>query len=250
MLPRLAAIGLAAGLLGAILGVGGGLIVVPLLVYLFEYDHRRAAATSMGAIAITATAGAISYAVQGHQHPAEAALLGIPAAFGVVAGTALQQRLALRLLQLLFAAFVVVVAIRLLAPGALPFHEANGRSLAVYVGGAGIGVAGGILAGLFGVGGGILFVPTFVLLLGLAQIDASATSLLAMLPASYLGAWRQHRYGNLKVRVALAIGGASLAGVEGGIAIAERLPEATLRRIFGAFLLLTAAQMAWRAARR
>jgi uncharacterized membrane protein YfcA len=70
-----------------------------------------------------------------------------------------------------------------------------------------------------------------------------------MLPASYIGALRQHRYGNLEVRASLAIGIASIAGVEGGIAVAERLPEATLRSIFGAFLLLTAAQIVWRARR-
>jgi uncharacterized membrane protein YfcA len=112
-----------------------------------------------------------------------------------------------------------------------------------------LGLTAGLLAGLFGVGGGILFVPTFVLLLGLPQLDASATSLLAMLPASFVGAWRQLRYRNLDLRASVAIGVASIAGVEGGIAIAERLPESTLRTIFGAFLLLTAAQIVWRARR-
>jgi uncharacterized protein len=250
VLVRLAAIGLAAGLLGAILGVGGGIVVVPLLVYLFRYDQRQAAATSMGAIAITATVGAISYAIEGHLHPPEAALVGIPAGFGVVAGTAIQQRVPLRALQLLFAAFLVVVAVRLLAPDALPFHEVEHRSWWVYVVCLAIGLLGGVLAGLFGVGGGILFVPTFVLLLGISQLEAGATSLLAMLPASFIGAWRQSRYGNLNWRASLAIGLASIAGVEVGIAVAERLPEATLRTIFGIFLVLTAAQIAWRSRRR
>lgn len=250
MLLRLALIGLAAGLFGAILGVGGGIFVVPLLAFLFGYDQRRAAATSMGAIAITATVGAVSYAIQGHQHPAEAALLGIPAALGVLAGTALQQRVPLRALQLAFAGFVVLVGVRLVWPGALPFHEVDHRQGWVYATALAIGLLGGVLAGLFGVGGGILFVPTYVLLLGISQLEAGATSLLAMLPASYLGAWRQHGYGNLDRRAAVVIGAASVAGVEAGIAIAERLPEAALRRIFGVFLLLTAAQIAWRASRR
>jgi hypothetical protein len=250
VLVRLAAIGLAAGLFGAILGVGGGIVVVPLLVYLFAYDQRQAAATSMGAIAITATVGAIAYAIQGHQHPAEAALLGVPAGFGVVAGTAIQQRMPLRALQLVFGGFLVVVAIRLLAPEALPFHAVDHRAWWVYAACLGIGLLGGVLAGLFGVGGGILFVPTFVLLLGLPQLDAGATSLLAMLPASFIGAWRQSRYGNLDRHASVVIGLVSIAGVGGGIAIAERLPEPTLRSIFGAFLLLTAAQITWRASRR
>jgi uncharacterized membrane protein YfcA len=249
VLLRLAAIGLAAGLFGAILGVGGGIVVVPLLVWLFAYDQRRAAATSMGAIAITATVGAASYAVQGHLHPAEAAIVGVPAAVGVIGGTALQQRVPLRTLQLAFAALLALVGIRLLAPDALPFHAVGHRDAWVYAVALAVGLVGGVLAGLFGVGGGLLFVPTFVLLLGLVQIDAGATSLLAMLPASYLGAWRQWRYGNLELRASLAIGIASIAGVEGGIAIAERLPESTLRTIFGAFLLLSAAQIVWRARR-
>jgi uncharacterized membrane protein YfcA len=247
---RLAAIGLAAGLFGAVLGVGGGIIVVPLLVYLFAFDQRRAAATSMGAIAFTATAGAISYGFQGYQHPGDAALVGIPAAVGVLAGTAIQQRLPVRLLQLLFSVFVLLVGIRLLAPSALPFHEVDHRRWWVYVLAVGVGCLGGVLAGLFGVGGGILFVPLFVLALGLPQLDAAATSLLAMLPATYLGAWRQTRYGNLAWRPAVVIGLVSVVGVEAGIRVAESLPEPTLRKIFGAFLLVTAAQIAWRARRR
>jgi uncharacterized membrane protein YfcA len=247
---RLAAIGLAAGLFGAILGVGGGIVVVPLLVYLFHYDQRRAAATSMGAIAITATVGAISYGIEGHLHPYAAALVGIPAAFGVVAGTAIQQRLPLRALQVLFAGLLVVVGIRLLAPQALPFHAIHHRSAWVYAVVLTIGLVGGVLAGIFGVGGGILFVPTFVLLLGIGQLEAGATSLLAMLPASCIGAWRQQRYGNLNGRAALTIGIVSIAGVQAGIAIAERLDESTLQRIFGVLLMVTAAQIAWRASRR
>jgi uncharacterized membrane protein YfcA len=247
---RLAAIGLAAGFFGAILGVGGGIIVIPLLVYLLRYDQRQAAATSMGAISITATVGAISYGIQGHLHLSAAALLGIPAAFGVLAGTTLQQRVPLRGLQLLFGAFIALIGIRLLAPQALPFHAIHDRPVWVYAVVTSIGLAGGVLAGLFGVGGGVIFVPTFVLLLGLTQIDAGATSLLAMIPAGYLGTWRQSRYGNLNRRAAVTIGIASIAGVEAGIAIAERTPEATLRTVFGAFLILSAIQIAWRATRR
>lgn len=92
--------------------------------------------------------------------------------------------------------------------------------------------------------------PTPVLALGLSQLDAEASSLLAMLPASWLGARRRSRYGNVVRRSSLVLGVASIAGVEAGIAIAERLPEAVPRRAFGAQLLLTAAQLAWRARRR
>jgi len=110
-----------------------------------------------------------------------------------------------------------------------------------------LGLAGGVLAGLFGVGGGILFVPTLALALGLTQIHAEASSLLAILPTAVVGTWRQRQYGNVDLRTAGVIGLASIAGVQGGVAVAEALPESILRRLFGVLLLVTAAQIFWRA---
>lgn len=111
-----------------------------------------------------------------------------------------------------------------------------------------LGLAAGVVAGMFGVGGGILFVPALVAL-GLGQIEAQATSLLAILPTVLAGAWNQHRYGNLRVRTALVVGVASIAGVEVGARIVTSLPEETLRRLFGVLLFLVAAQLAWRTRR-
>jgi uncharacterized membrane protein YfcA len=113
-----------------------------------------------------------------------------------------------------------------------------------------LGLLAGLLAGLFGVGGGILFVPTLAFGLGLTQLHAEATSLLAVLPTALVGSWRQQRYGNVDLRVAVIVGVASIAGVEGGVAVAEALPEAVLRRLFGALLILTAGQIVWRSRRR
>jgi len=111
-----------------------------------------------------------------------------------------------------------------------------------------LGVAAGLLAGFFGVGGGILFVPTLVGL-GLSQLDAEATSLLAILPTVAAGAWRQQRYGNVSWRSALVLGIASIAGVAIGVQIATTLHEDTLRRLFAVLLLGVAGQLAWRARR-
>ena len=112
-----------------------------------------------------------------------------------------------------------------------------------------LGLAAGIVAGLFGVGGGILFVPTLVLL-GLGQLEAEATSLLAILPTVAAGTWSQHRYGNVRWRAALAVGLGSLGGVAVGVAVAESLPEDVLRRLFALLILAVAAQLAWRSWRR
>jgi uncharacterized membrane protein YfcA len=111
-----------------------------------------------------------------------------------------------------------------------------------------LGVAAGVLAGMFGVGGGILFVPTLVAL-GLGQLEAQATSLVAILPTVAAGAWNQHRYGNLRVRSAAIVGLASVLGVLAGASIAIALPEDVLRRLFALLLLVVAARLAWRAYR-
>jgi uncharacterized membrane protein YfcA len=111
-----------------------------------------------------------------------------------------------------------------------------------------LGLTAGMLAGLFGVGGGILFVPT-LLALGLSQVDAEATSLLAILPTVAAGAWRQHGYGNVRWRAALVLGAASIPGVLLGKQAATALPEETLRTLFAALMVLVAVQLAWRAAR-
>jgi uncharacterized membrane protein YfcA len=112
-----------------------------------------------------------------------------------------------------------------------------------------IGLVGGVLAGLFGVGGGIVFVPTLTLALGLTQLHAEASSLLAILPTAIVGSWRQYRYGNVDVRAAALVGAVSIGGVQLGVLVAESLPEATLRRLFGVLLLLTAGHIAWRTRR-
>jgi uncharacterized membrane protein YfcA len=110
-----------------------------------------------------------------------------------------------------------------------------------------LGIAAGVLAGLFGVGGGILFVPALTIVLGLEQHDAQGTSLLAILPTVLVGAWRQHRYGNVRWKASLVLGIAGIGGVVAGGFVAESLSGGVLRRLFAAMLLLTAAQLAWKA---
>jgi uncharacterized protein len=109
------------------------------------------------------------------------------------------------------------------------------------------GAVAGVLAGLFGVGGGILFVPTLTVGLGLSQLHAEASSLLAILPTVLAGAVNQQRYGNVSWRAAVVVGVTGIAGVEGGVYAARALPESTLRTLFGILMVLVALQVAWRA---
>jgi uncharacterized protein len=113
-----------------------------------------------------------------------------------------------------------------------------------------LGLAGGVLAGLFGVGGGIVFVPALTLGLGLSQLTAEATSLAAIVPVVAVGSFRQNRSGLVSWRPAAIIGACSLVGVLIGAEIALELPETALRRAFAAFLALSAIQMALRARRQ
>jgi uncharacterized membrane protein YfcA len=113
-----------------------------------------------------------------------------------------------------------------------------------------LGLAGGTLAGLFGVGGGIVFVPALTLGLGLSQLSAEATSLAAIVPVVAVGSYRQDRLGLVDWRSAAIVGACSLVGVLAGAEIALRLPESALRRAFALFLVLAAAQMALRTRRQ
>ena len=111
---RLILIGLAAGFFSALFGVGGGVVIVPLLLLVARWELRSASATSLAAIGITAAAGTVTYVAHGEVRPVYAALVGLPAAAGAVGGAALQQRLPVRTLSYLFAALLVAIAIRML----------------------------------------------------------------------------------------------------------------------------------------
>jgi uncharacterized protein len=112
-----------------------------------------------------------------------------------------------------------------------------------------VGFAAGVLAGLFGVGGGVLFVPALVLVADLSQLEAEATSLLAIIPAAVAGTWQQQRYGNVQWRAALVVALAAIAGVEAGVRVAEALPEDVLRRLFAVLMIAVAAQLVLRVRR-
>jgi len=109
-----------------------------------------------------------------------------------------------------------------------------------------IGIAAGAFSGMLGVGGGILFVPALALIPQLSHIDAEATSLLAIIPVSLLGAYRQRSYGNVRVREGLLIGALALAGVAAGVVIANAVPQRGLEIAFAVLILVVAAQFARR----
>jgi uncharacterized membrane protein YfcA len=233
----IALVGTLAGVFSGLFGVGGGIVMVPLLITLRGMDERRATSTSLGAIVVIAAAGVAAQVPYGTVHPAQSLLLGVPAMLGAAAGTALQQRLSLRAVALCFGVLLVAVAVSLVVVPTTA--DASGRPLtAVLVLVALVlGYAAGVLSGLLGVGGGLVFVPALVYALGLGHVAAEATSLLAILPSSALGAWRQHRYGNLEARTALLLGALAVPGAYAGVALANALPVHLLKLGFAVLLL-------------
>jgi uncharacterized membrane protein YfcA len=110
-----------------------------------------------------------------------------------------------------------------------------------------IGVAAGVLSGMLGVGGGSLFVPALTIFVGLGQLEAEATSLLAIIPVALVGGWRQYRYDNVDLRDALAIGVLASLGALGGVVVANAVSERALEISFAGLLLFVAAQLGKRA---
>jgi uncharacterized membrane protein YfcA len=110
-----------------------------------------------------------------------------------------------------------------------------------------VGILAGVVAGMLGVGGGILFVPALTIGLGLSQVEAEATSLLAVVPVALVGAWRQERYGNVALKEAAVIGALSGLGVLAGVVLANALPTRALKLSFAGLLLLNAYQLSRRA---
>lgn len=110
-----------------------------------------------------------------------------------------------------------------------------------------VGFVAGVVAGMLGVGGGILFVPALVLFLNLAQVDAEATSLLAIIPVALVGAANQQRYGNFRTREAVLLGLLAIPGAIGGVAIVNAIPERLTEILFALLMLFVAFQMARRA---
>ena len=240
---RLAAIGAVAGLFASLFGVGGGIVMVPLLVLLVGFETKIATATSLAAIILTATVGAITHATLGNVAWEYAILIGVPAMAGLLLGLWTKERISARSLTLAFAGLLMAVAVWLMIKQSLPDETLVSIDFGRAAGAAGLGVAAGALAGLFGVGGGILFVPALTLVVGLPHLQAEGASLLAIIPVSILGSWRQHRSGTVRWRAAATMGVASVLTTVAGAFLAEATPAQTLQVLFAVLMIATAAQI-------
>jgi uncharacterized membrane protein YfcA len=241
---RLALIGVVAGVLSGLFGVGGGVLIVPALVAVCRQDQRQAVATSLLAIGPLAVTGVLGYAVHGEVDPYLAAPLALGTVTGAWVGTALLRRLSLPALRWIFAAAVLTAAIRLVANPGLPAGEMRHEPwlLAVLVP---IGMAVGVLAGLTGIGGGAVMVPIMQLGFSVAAALAKGTSLLVILPTAVLAGWRNLRAHLGSLRDAAWIGFSGILAVLGASAVSVRLPGVVSDLLFGIFLIAVALRTVW-----
>jgi len=241
-------IGLLAGLLSGLFGVGGGTVIVPLLVLILSFDQRLAAGTSLAAIVPTATVGVISYALNDSVAWLPGLILAAGAVVGAQIGTWLLPRVPLLALRWSFIGFLVAVIVSLFI--VIPSREAGlPLTLLSIAGLVVLGVATGIVAGLIGVGGGIVVVPALMLLFGTSDLVAKGTSLLMMIPTAVSGTVGNVRRANADLRAAALIGVAACTTTALGAWIATLVDPFWGNVLFALFLTFIAVQLAVRTLR-
>ncbi len=242
------AVGLLAGLLSGLFGVGGGTVIVPLLVLVLAFNQRIAAGTSLAAIVPIASVGVISYALNDSVAWIPGLILAAGAVVGAQIGTWLLPRVSLIALRWSFIAFLVAVIVSLFI--VVPSRDA-GLPLNVFTiaGLVVLGVATGTVAGLIGVGGGIVVVPALMLMFGTSDLIAKGTSLLMMIPTAISGTIGNFRRGNVDLPAAALIGVAACTTTALGAWIATIVDPFWGNVLFAVFLIFIAAQLAVRTIR-
>lgn len=235
-------IGLLAGLFGGLVGLGGGVIMIPFMVGVLKLDQHRAHGTSLVALVFTGLAGAAAYGMKGTVDVGAALLLATTAMITARAGAHSAHALPEWKLKRAFGAFLLFVSILLLVKSYLPhLHgmEAGWRKIIVLLL---TGFFTGYISGMMGVGGGSLMVPAMVLLAGFEQHLAQGSSLLAMVPAGSVGAYTHWKLGNVRTNMLAALIPGILIGTYGGGLFAHVLSEAILRYVFAGVLVWTGAR--------
>ncbi len=238
---RVVAVGLAAGLLSGMFGVGGGILIVPGLMWVATMEQRRAHGTSLAAVLPIAMFGLITYVTNDNVNVGAAVALTVGSLGGTLLGTAWLARAPKRLLSFTFAALLGVSAARLLFEiSSTQEHALTAGSALVLVA---TGFVAGVLAGLLGIGGGVVMVPAMMLVLGLAPVVAKGTSLAVIVPTAIIGTWRNRRNLNLDVRAAVVVGVSGAATAVAGGIIADRMHDHVSNVLFALLLVYMALRL-------
>lgn len=241
-------IGLLAGVLSGLFGVGGGTVIVPLLVLLVHFDQRLSAGTSLAAIVPIASVGVISYAISGSVAWIPALLLAVGAVAGAQIGTRLLPRVSQTALRWGFVGFLLVVIVSLFL--VIPSRETSFELS--WVSGAAlllVGLGTGVLAGLIGVGGGVIVVPVLMLGFGTTDLEAKGTSLLMMIPTALSGTIGNLRNKNVDLLAAGLVGVSACATTALGAWLATLIDPFAGNMLFAGYLVVIAVQIAIKAIR-
>ncbi|KGM16538.1 sulfite exporter TauE/SafE family protein [Actinotalea fermentans] len=247
-LSRLVLVGLAGGLLSGTFGVGGGIVMVPLLLLVARLEDRRAAATSLAAIVPASLAGVVTYAVRGDVAVGVAVVVALGAMAGSTIGTRILRRVRVDVFRWLLAALLVAAAVQLFV--SLPERDGSiALTWALAPALLALGLVTGILSGLFGIGGGIVIVPVLIAVFGASDLVAKGTSLLVIIPTAITGTVANARGGMVDVRSGLAVGVAAAVASALGASLAGLLSPRLSNVLFGVLLIAFAGQMVQRALR-
>jgi uncharacterized protein len=246
---RLVALGATAGVVGGGLGVGGGIILVPLLVAV-GLDRHRAHATSLAAIVLIAIAGATSFGVSGETQLVLGLIVGIGGIAGSVLGASAMHRMSSKALSVVFAVILLLGAVRMIfganpITGSGDFGDVTRVSIAL-----GVGLVAGLFAGVAGIGGGVVIVPATVFFLGLAQHEAQGTSLVAIVLTASAGTVVNLRNERVRLGDGLVVGAGGVIGSIIGSRLALGLEGRALSLLFGFLLLFVSIRTLYRALRK
>lgn len=239
-------IGALGGLLSGAFGVGGGILMVPLLVGFAGYDPRRASALSLAAIIPSAVVGTITYGLRSDVMVPAGLLLGLGGILGSLIGTRILARIPMQPLRWGFITLMIAVAVQLLVT-----TPVRGTSVELGLGGmaalAVFGIAVGIASGLFGIGGGVIAVPVLMGLFGYPDLLAKGTSLLAIIPTAATGTYRNTRTKLVQWRTGLIVGAAAAVASLGGVQLAYWLNPRAAQFLFVGLLALAIVQLTLKA---
>jgi uncharacterized membrane protein YfcA len=241
-LVRAVALGLVAGFLSGLFGVGGGILIVPVLVLAMRMDQRLAHGTSLAAVLPIAVSGVIGFALEDSVDWAVAGALIAGAMVGAVIGTHWLHKLPTDVLAYAFSTVLLLSAARLV----LDHSSATGRGPLGVLGVGGmvaLGLLSGTLAGLLGVGGGVVMVPAMIILLGIPGAVAKGTSLAVIIPTSIVATVRNTRKGNADLGVAAAVGLAGVVSAYGASKVSVGLDEKASSLLFAALLTIVSVRM-------
>ncbi len=241
-------VGLVGGLLSGLFAIGGGIIMVPLLMALANFDQRRAAATSLAAIVPASIVGSTTYLLAGEIDLLAGFFIAIGGIVGALLGSAVLKRIPIIWLRWMFIVFILLVAARMVLVSPVRGESLEFSAL-VALGYVLLGLVMGILSGLFGIGGGIIVVPALIGIFAISDLIAKGTSLLVMIPTSAIGTGANWRAGTVDVRAGLIVGVAATTASIPGAALALALPARLSGILFGLLLLVVAAQLTVRALR-